>query len=128
MILLNFSHPITDTQLAQIRELSGIPIERLLVIPTQFDHNSPFTAQISQLLDRVSLSETDWQSLPLLVNLPSLAPIAALLIAELHGRCGYFPSILRLRPLPDATPPQFEVAEILNLQAIRDQARLRRAV
>ena len=33
---------------------------------------------------------------------------------------------VRLRPIPDALPPQFEVAEVLNLQARRDAARLRR--
>jgi hypothetical protein len=36
---------------------------------------------------------------------------------------GYFPSVLRLRPVPDSNPPQFEVAEIINLQAVRDRAR-----
>jgi hypothetical protein len=39
---------------------------------------------------------------------------------------GYFPAVLRLRPVPDSNPPQFEVAEIVNLQAVRDAARLRR--
>jgi len=40
---------------------------------------------------------------------------------------GYFPPVLRLRPVKDALPPRFEPAEILNLQALRDQARSRRA-
>jgi hypothetical protein len=34
--------------------------------------------------------------------------------------------VLRLRPVADAVPPQFEVAEIINLQAVRDRARGRR--
>ncbi len=50
------------------------------------------------------------------------------LLAELHGRMGYFPPCIRMRPVvgPDGqriVPPRFEVAEILNLQAIRDEAR-----
>ncbi len=49
-----------------------------------------------------------------------------LLLAELHGRMGYFPSILRLRPVRDSLPPAFEIAEILNLQALRDRARQRK--
>jgi hypothetical protein len=62
----------------------------------------------------------------MLVNLPSLNVIAALLLAELHGRCGYFPAVLRLQPIPHTTPPQFAVAEILNLQQVREAARQRR--
>ena len=47
-------------------------------------------------------------------------------LAELHGRMGYFPASGRRRPLAGSLPPRFEVAEIINLQAVRDQARLRR--
>ncbi len=36
---------------------------------------------------------------------------------------GYFPACIRLRPVPESLPPRFEVAEILNLQAVRDAAR-----
>jgi len=60
------------------------------------------------------------------LNLPSLNFIAALLLAELHGRMGYFPPILRLRPAEGSVPPRYAVAEILNLQALRDAARLKR--
>lgn len=64
--------------------------------------------------------------LPILVNPPSLNYSAALLIAELHGRMGYFPTCVRLRPVKDALPPRFEAAELMNLQAVRDTARRRR--
>jgi hypothetical protein len=47
-------------------------------------------------------------------------------MAELHGRMGYFPAVIRLKPIPDSLPPQFEFAEIINLQAVRDQARAQR--
>jgi hypothetical protein len=60
------------------------------------------------------------------VNPPGLAPATAALLAELHGRMGYFPSILRLRPVSGTTPTRYEVAEIINLQALRDAARLQR--
>jgi hypothetical protein len=39
---------------------------------------------------------------------------------------GYFPPCLRLRPIKDSLPPQFEIAEILNLQEMREKARTRR--
>jgi len=47
-------------------------------------------------------------------------------LAEGHSRIGYFPAIVRLRPLADSLPPRFEVAEIINLQAVRDLARQQR--
>jgi len=62
----------------------------------------------------------------LLVVLPSLNFIAAALLAELHGRMGYFPPIVRTRPVADVLPRRYEVAEILDLQSIREQARKQR--
>jgi len=41
----------------------------------------------------------------------------------LHGRMGYFPAVLRLRPVADAALSRYEVAEIMNLQSIRETAR-----
>ena len=127
MLLLNFGHPLTDAQIARIRELVGRDIERILTVPTQFDHARPFDEQVRGLLATVPLTPEQWQTTPLLLNPPSLAPITAVLLAEIHGRTGYFPAILRLRPLAATIPPQFEVAEILHLQGIRDAARAHRS-
>jgi hypothetical protein len=126
MLLLNFGHPLTDSQLARIRELAGRDIERVIAVPTQLDHERPFDEQVRELLGTVPLTPEQWQTTPLVINLPSLAPIAAVLLAEIHGRSGYFPTILRLRPVARTMPPQFEVAELINLQGIRDAARTRR--
>jgi hypothetical protein len=126
MLLLNFGHPLTDAHLARIRELAGRDIERVVLVPTHFDHARSFAEQIRELLATVPLTPEQWQTTPLLINPPSLAPITAVLLAEIHGRSGFFPTILRLRPAVDATPPVFEVAELINLQSVRDSARLRR--
>jgi hypothetical protein len=126
MILLNFSHPLTAGQLAGVEALAGAPITRVIDAPAQFDHQQPFTLQLEALLARVPLTPTDWQHESILVNPPSLNYIAAMLLAELHGRMGYFPTCIRLRPVKDALPPRFEPAELLNLQALRDAARAKR--
>jgi hypothetical protein len=60
------------------------------------------------------------------VVLPSLNFIAALLLAELHGRMGYFPPVVRTRPVEGSLPRRFEVAEILDLQGRRETARVTR--
>ncbi len=126
MILLNFSHPLTPDQLARVAELTGQPVQRVLDTPTQFDHAQAFLPQLEQLMSGLGLTPAEWQTAPLLVNLPALNFIAALLLAELHGRMGYFPPVLRLAPVTGALPPRYEVAETLNLQAVRDAARLKR--
>jgi len=123
MIVINFSHPLTEEQLAQIEALSGQKVERVIEVPTQLDHEAPFAPQVTELVEKVGLSPREWQTLPILINPPSLNAIAVTLLAELHGRMGYFPTIIRLRPVPNAIPPRFEVAELINLQAVRDRAR-----
>jgi hypothetical protein len=126
MILLNFAHPLTAEQLEQIRSLTGREAERSVSLPVQFDPDRPFEPQLRTLMDGVPLSAEELQTQPLLVNPPSLNFITALALAELHGRMGYFPPVVRLRPVEGSLPPRYEVAEILNLQAIRDAARVKR--
>ncbi len=126
MLIVNFSHPLTEAQLEAIRGLVNDPTIRVETVPCQFDPGQSFTDQAQGLLGKVGLTAEQWQTVPLLVNLPSLAPIAALVLAELHGRTGYWPPILRLRPIPGSVPPQFEVAEVIDLNAVRDEARKRR--
>ena len=127
MLLLNFGHPHTEAQLARIRELVGRDIERIVAVPTHLDHERPFDEQVRKLLTAVPLTPEQWQTTPLIINPPSLAPITAVLLAEIHGRSGYFPTILRLRPVARTIPPQFEVAELIHLQAIRDNSRAKRS-
>jgi hypothetical protein len=126
MILLNFSHPLTLEQQSQVEQLTGQPLGRVIQVPVQFDSDQPFLPQLHKMLAAVPLTPEQWQAEPILVVPPSLNFITALLLADLHGRMGYFPSILRLRPVAGTTPTRFEVAEILNLQALREEARKER--
>lgn len=126
MLLLNFAHPLTEEQRVQIETLTGQAIERVITVPVHFDNAQPFVPQLEALMAQVPLAPEEWQTAAILVNPPSLNFITALLLAELHGRMGYFPPIVRLRPVPGAVPPRYEVAEILNLQAVREAARRRR--
>ncbi len=129
MLLLNFSHPLPPDQLARLNDLIGQPIDEVRHLPAQFDQAAPLGPQAQALVARVDLSGEAWQTAAILVILPALNYIAAAVLAELHGRMGYFPPVVRLAPVANALPPRFEVAEVLNLQALRDAARLtRRAV
>lgn len=126
MILLNFSHPVTPAQQAQIEALTEQRIDRTIDAMPQFDEQQPFTPQLQALLTQIELTPAQWQSEPLLVVLPSLNFIAAALLAELHGRMGYFPPVVRTRPVANAVPRRYEIAEILDLQGVREAARGKR--
>jgi hypothetical protein len=126
MILLNFSHPLSEEQIAQVEGLSGQVVEQVVERVVQFDHERPFEGQLRELMAGIPLTPAQWQMEAILVNLPALHVIAGLVLADLHGRMGYFPPVLRMKPVPGSSPTRFEVAEVLNLQAIREQARKER--
>jgi hypothetical protein len=126
MILLNFSHPLTGDQVEQIRALTGQEVERMVEIPTQFDPIAPFGPQVTTLADQAGLTPREWQTSSFLIVPPALNFVAVLLLAELHGRMGYFCPCVRLKSIAGTLPPRHEVAEILDLQAQRDVARTRR--
>ena len=125
MLILNFSHPLTPEQVRQIEEVSGEAAE-VRQVPAQFDTEQPFAPQAVALAEACGLSPEEWQTTPLLVVPPALNFIAVALLAELHGRMGYFPAVVRTRPVAGSLPPRYEVAEVLNLQGLRDKARGRR--
>lgn len=125
MLILNFSHPLTDEQRAQIETLAHTSIEEIRTIPVQIDQAEPLEPQIIAIVDAVGLSSEEWQTRSLLINPPGYAPAAFVLLAELHGRMGHFPALIRLRPKPGPVT-SYEVAELLNLQTIREEARKRR--
>jgi hypothetical protein len=125
MLILNFTHPLTNEQRAQVEALANTSIEEVRTLPVQINQEEPLEPQITAIIDATGLSSEQWQTLPLLINPPGYAPAAFVLLAELHGRIGHFPSLLRLRPLPGPVT-SYEVAEVLNLQSIREAARKRR--
>ena len=125
MLILNFTHPLTLEQRAQIEALAHSPIEEVRAIPVQINQEEQLEPQITSIVDATGLSSEEWQTRPLLINPPGYAPAAFVLLAELHGRIGHFPSLIRLRPKPGPVT-SFEVAELLNLQTIRETARTRR--
>lgn len=126
MTVLDFGHPLTDAQKMMLEQQTGLSVDSVLMVDTQVDTGAALGPQVSAWLDGVPLSATEWQTEPIVVVLPSLNYSAAVLLAEVHGRTGHFPTVLRLRPAPDSLVQRFDVAEIINLQAIREEARTRR--
>lgn len=126
LVVVNFSHPLTIKHVETIKRLARDGVGRELGEMAKFDLTKELAAQVSELVDRVGLSSGQWQTEPILINPPGYQYATAILLAELHGRMGHFPTIIRMRPVPNSTPTQYEVVELLNLQAVRDRVREQR--
>ena len=126
MILLNFTHPLPREQLARLEQIAGQKVDRVIEVKTQIDPQADLVPQVIALADACQLTPAEWQAEGILVVPPALNFVAVTLLAELHGRMGYFPAHVRTRPIAEALPPRYEIAQVLNLQAVRDTARQKR--
>ncbi len=68
----------------------------VLTLPIQIDQSEPLEPQITAVIDAVGLSYEDWQTRSLFINPLGYAPAACVLLAQLHGGIGHFPSLIRL--------------------------------
>jgi hypothetical protein len=125
MLLINYSHPITDEQFDQLCKLLNTKGMVIKDVPCHLDIEESFAPQVVALADAAGLSPTEWQAYRIVVNLPALSTAAALLLAELHGRMGYYPPAVRLRK-EGGPPPMFVVVELLDFDEQRQSARGRR--
>lgn len=133
MIVFNFSHKLTEKSEQQLVDLINIYTEtenppQLAVYPLekQYDEELPFAKIAKEAVDDLSKHVPGWEQMPFLIVPPSLNFAAVAILAEIHGRVGYFPSVVRTRKIEGTISPEYEVVEILYLQEIRDQARLDR--
>jgi len=77
-------------------------------------------------VDGIDLLPDEWQTFSLVAIPSGYSPLWSALLAEIHGRLGHFPDVVRLRPAPQGEKEKFEVAEILDLRDVRHQARDKR--
>jgi hypothetical protein len=126
MVILNFGHPLTEVQQARLEELAGRPAERVIEVKFQVEQGAQLRPQIVDLVNQAGLSSVEWQTIPFVVNLPGYAPAAACLLAEIEGRSGHLPPIIKTRPVTGSLLTEYEVAEIVNLHDVRAEARTRR--
>lgn len=121
--IVNFSHPLSDRTLEQIRDETGHPVGEVIRVSTQFNDDRPFYPHTVALVDKAGISPEEWQQGRILVVPPGFSPVTSTVLAEIHGRMGHFPTIIRLRAVAGSKPQEYELAEIINLQVIRDTAR-----
>ena len=124
IIVLNFHQPITPPQREQLEEVGLAPVLEIIEprsLPVRLEEGRSFVEQVRDLLDETGLTPEEWRTLPLAVNLPGFAPLAAVVVAQLQGRMSRLPHVIRMRPTA-ADRTVFEVAEMIQLQRARDDA------
>lgn len=122
MKILNFTHPLSQEALEEIRYSIGEDLE-VQPIAVDLDLQSPLVPQVEAILAQCELSSDQWQTESILINPPGMANCATILVAAIHGRMGHFPAILRMVQRDDR---KFHLAEIIDLQDVRNEARTRR--
>lgn len=126
MRIINFGHPLNGGVLQDLVQVTDAVIGEVKDVKCQVDNDQPFEDQARGLVDSVGWTSEEWQTRPFMLVPPGLAPLALCVVAEIHGRCGYFPSVVRLKPLKGQVPPQFVFGEIIVLSQVRETSRTRR--
>ena len=123
--VVNFSHPVTDHQLEQLAALLSVDTDGISVkdVAVHFDHAGSFAAQAVAVVDEVDLG---WQTDSYVVVPPGHSTAAACLLAEINGRSGAFPTVVRVAP-DSSRPNSYRVEELIDLRSLRTEARTRRA-
>ena len=121
MILINFGAPFKPLQISQAEVFLHESITRVINLPFNVDIDQEVLHQFKKTLGGLKLSNADLRAEPVVVSLPQQNYLSVMLLAELHARMGYFPPIIRTRLKSSGMLPFYEVAEVIDLQAIEDQ-------
>lgn len=128
MYLLNFGHPISPEHLEDLRTRFEVAVQQVVPIPVHWREDASFAELAAEALDKAGLNTHRLQTESTLINLPGHSAVAAALLAELHGRIGHFPAVIRWQAAHDGAVSAYVIAEVLNLNKIRHQARQQRGV
>lgn len=121
-IVLNFSHPFTDTQGDEIARLVGDEwgIQPIGDLSRQYRYNTAeeLAEQVREQVAAAGISPWAWQNCKIVVNLPAHSGGAMIALVEMHGRMGYFPTVLRVERAEDG----FHFTEAIDLEKLRLRA------
>jgi hypothetical protein len=78
---------------------------------------------VRDVVDRIGLTDEQWEYESLIVVLPSIAPAAALVLTEIIARARYYPTVVRLKKEDvSVEPPVYIIAEVIPLQSFYNQS------
>ena len=128
MRILNFSYTLTETQEKQIQKLLNLNDDEwqevdIRRIEARLNIDKDMQKQIERILASIPMSLKEWQAKPVMIVPPPIAHSAILIAVGIFSICGYFPPIIRRKKQQNTLPPQFVVAEIIELDAFKNKAR-----
>jgi hypothetical protein len=127
-LVLNFSgHPVLPGQIKSIEKMQEWPTAKVIDVPVgTIAEDRKFVANVVRAIENIDLSPEQWQKAGIVAIPAGYSAIWSVLLAEMHGRLGYFPDIVHLRPSSTTSEEKFEVAEIMNLREVRHSSRGKR--
>lgn len=122
-IVLNFSHDFTPEQREEILALlekNEDEVEIREGLGRQYQYESAFglVKHVREQVAAVRLGASAWQECQIVVNLPAYSGGAMIALADMNGRMGYFPTVLRVERADDG----FHYTEALDLEQLRLRA------
>jgi len=121
-IVLNFSHDFNEQQSEEIARLVGDEwgIQTVGGLSRQYRYNTAeeLSEQVREQVAAAGISPWAWQNCKIVVNLPAHSGGAMVALAEMHGRMGYFPTVLRIERAEDG----FHFTEAIDLEKLRLRA------
>ena len=127
MILINFAYHLTAGQREAIEKLLDQEITQEIHLQVAFNNEIDFKDQVKALFENRHMPVETLMVNPVAVILPSHSFIAGLVLVELHGRMGRFPAVIRFKPKQGSLPLMYEVAEVVDLQQLRESVRQNRS-
>lgn len=124
MTILNLAAPLSTNDVSTIAALCGRKARRVIDLALAFSETDPLAPQVRSLLDSLGFSSSEWQSQSVVVNLPDDPVAATLLIADIAGRRGRTPSVIRWKR--GGNGQRVEPLEVISLHEIRKEARHQR--
>lgn len=123
LLVLGFSHPITDPQKPEIAQLLGCQVSDIEFREgsRQYEYTTveELIDTVRAQIDFMKISAADWQKTRIVVNLPAHSAGAMIALTEMHGRMGFFPEVLRLELGEDKA---YHATEEIDLEIIRHKA------
>jgi len=118
MILINFANAFNAYQVRELEILAGESLGRTFRFRIVTESDMPIARQLLRLMEKLSLTPEEIAQEIFVVNLPNHNVHAALVVAALYKRLGFFPRVVRTRPSMYSIPPRTEVVELLDLQEV----------
>lgn len=128
--LLNFTHAFQEQQIKELEDELGCFVEHVWPnLKINFNLSGPLEPQIRNMVDSLGFTPEEWDEAGrFVVSLPGLSEPCAVLLAELHGRMGHFPTIVRRRKNDQDESGGYVLAEVIHLSDVRDKARNRGSI